>query len=363
MASAALGMGLANSFLADDYARLLHTKIGGLDVLHWINDGLMALFFLLVGLEIKRELLVGELDSWPSRALPVIAALGGMVMPALIFFAINYHIPENWRGWAIPTATDIAFALGVLSMFGSRIPNSLKVFLTSLAIIDDLGAIFIIAIFYASGLSGLALGVSGAITVALTVLNTRGVTRLGPYLLLGVLLWVSMLSSGIHATLAGVVLAMTVPLGAPEGHDKNASNSALSRLEDALGPWVAFIVLPIFGLANAGVSLAGINLELMFAPLSLGIVLGLFLGKQLGIMTFVVAGSRAGIVQLPADATWRQIYGVAIICGIGFTMSLFIGLLAFDEQQQIAATKLAVLVGSLLSALIGAVTLIRPPAK
>jgi NhaA family Na+:H+ antiporter len=360
-------MAVANSPLADDYAGILHWKIGGLDLLHWINHGLMALFFLLVGLEIKRELLVGELDSWRRRALPLIAALGGMVLPALIFFAVNWQTPENWRGWAIPTATDIAFALGVLSLFGSRIPNSLKVFLTSLAIIDDLGAILIIAIFYASDLSGLALGVAGAVTLALVVLNKLGVTRLGPYLLLGVLLWASMLFSGIHATLAGVVLAMTIPLGAPDGQDNNASDSALYRLEDALGRWVAFVVLPVFGFANSGVSLAGLNAEMMLAPLSLGIVLGLFAGKQLGIMAFIIAGSRAGVAKLPAGATWRQIYGVAVLCGIGFTMSLFIGLLAFDEQQQqqqqIAATKLAVLVGSLLAAVIGAAILIRPPAR
>jgi Na+:H+ antiporter, NhaA family len=251
----------------------------------------------------------------------------------------------------------------VLSLFGSRIPNSLKVFLTSLAIIDDLGAILIIATVYASGLSGLALGAAGVVTLALVVLNKLGVTRLAPYLLLGVILWASMLFSGIHATLAGVMLAMTIPLDSPEAGHNNASDSALFRLENALGLWVAFIVLPAFGFANAGVSLAGMNLEMMFAPLSLGIVLGLFVGKQLGIMAFIVAGSRAGIVHLPGDATWRQIYGVAILCGIGFTMSLFIALLAFHEQQQIAATKLAVLLGSLLSALIGAVTLIRPPAK
>ena len=360
MGSAAFGMAIANSSLADDYVRALHWKIGGLDVLHWINDGLMALFFLLVGLEIKRELLVGELGSWGRRALPFLAALGGMVVPALIFLLVNWQTPENWRGWAIPTATDIAFTLGVLSLFGSKISKSLKVFLTSLAIIDDLGAILIIAIFYASGLSLLALGVAGTVTLALVALNALGVMRLASYLLLGVLLWASMLFSGVHATLAGVVLAMTIPLGPPEKQDTNASGSALYRLEDALGPWVAFVVLPVFGLANAGVSLANVNPEMMLAPLSLGIVLGLFVGKQLGIMAFIVAGSRSGIVLLPADATPRQIYGVAILCGIGFTMSLFIGLLAFGDQQQIAATKLAVLVVSLLSALIGAVTLIGP---
>jgi NhaA family Na+:H+ antiporter len=231
--------------------------------------------------------------------------------------------------------------------------------LTSLAIIDDLGAILIIAIFYASGLSGPALGIAGAVMLALVGLNIFGVTRLAPYLLLGLLLWASMLFSGIHATLAGVLLAMIIPLGAPESRDSDYSGAALYRLEDALGPWVAFVVLPVFGLANAGVSLAGMRPEMMLAPLSLGIVLGLFIGKQLGIMTFVVAAKWAGIVKLPAEATWGQIYGVAILCGIGFTMSLFIGLLAFDGEEQIAAVKLAVLVGSLLSALLGAITLIR----
>jgi NhaA family Na+:H+ antiporter len=358
MASAALGLAVANSVFAGHYTQLLHTKIGGLDVLHWINDGLMALFFLLVGLEIKRELLAGELDSWPRRALPFIAALGGMVAPALIFFAVNWHTPETWRGWAIPTATDIAFALGVLSLFGSRIPNSLKVFLTSLAIIDDLGAILIIAVFYASDLSFTLLGLAALIAIVLFVLNSLGVTRLAPYLLLGVLLWASMLFSGIHATLAGVVLAMAIPLGAPAGGQGQASGSALYRLEDALGPWVAFIVLPVFGFANAGVSLAGVSFEMMLAPLSLGIVLGLFVGKQLGIMISIVMSNRIGIVQLPADASWREVYGVAILCGIGFTMSLFIGLLAFADAEHEAMTKLAVLSGSLLSAFAGAAVLL-----
>jgi NhaA family Na+:H+ antiporter len=363
MASAALGMAAANSFFAEGYEHLLHTKIGGLDVLHWINDGLMALFFLLVGLEIKRELVAGELDSWPRRALPFIAALGGMAAPALIFFAVNWHTPENWRGWAIPTATDIAFALGVLSLFGSRIPNSLKVFLTSLAIIDDLGAILIIAIFYAADLSALALGGAALVTAALVALNLTGVTRLAPYLLLGGLLWASMLFSGIHATLAGVILAMTIPLGAPAGGQGQASGSALYRLEDALGPWVAFLVVPVFGFANAGVSLAGVDLEMMLAPLSLGVVLGLFIGKQLGIMVSIFAASRAGIVQVPSDATWREVYGVAVLCGIGFTMSLFIGLLAFADIERESMTKLAVLTGSLMSALLGAIVLLfRRPA-
>ncbi len=261
MASAALGMIVANSYFAVDYDHILHTKLGGLSILHWINDGLMALFFLLVGLEIKREMLVGELNSWPRRALPLIAAAGGMLAPALIYFAVNYETPETWRGWAVPTATDIAFALGVLSLFGSRIPNSLKVFLTSLAIMDDLGAILIIAIFYASDLSMQALGLAGLATLVLLGFNWFGVKRLTPYLIVGALLWAATLFSGIHATLAGVVLALTIPLGDVSGGHDDTSGSPLYRLENALGTGVAFIVVPIFGFANAGVSLAGRHLR------------------------------------------------------------------------------------------------------
>jgi len=363
MASAALGLVVANSAFAGNYTELLHTKVGGLHVLHWINDGLMALFFLLVGLEIKREILAGELDSWPRRALPFMAALGGMIVPAVIFFAINWRTPDTWRGWAIPTATDIAFALGVLSLFGSRIPNSLKVFLTSLAIMDDLGAILIIALFYAADLSTSALGVAALLTAALFALNWFGIMRLAPYLLLGVLLWGCMLFSGIHATLAGVVLAMTIPVGssADENRD-NGAGSPLHHLEDALGPWVAFLVLPVFGFANAGVSLAGASLDTLLAPLSLGIAAGLFFGKQIGIMISVFIASRTGLADLPAGASWREIYGVALLCGIGFTMSLFIGLLAFADAEHEAMTKLAVLAGSLLSAFSGAAILIRRKA-
>jgi NhaA family Na+:H+ antiporter len=317
----------------------------------------MALFFLLVGLEIKREILAGELDSWPRRALPCIAALGGMIAPALIFFAINWQSPETWRGWAIPTATDIAFALGVLSLFGSRIPNSLKVFLTSLAIMDDLGAILIIAIFYASDLSFMALGAAAVITVLLFGLNRFGVMRLAPYLLLGVGLWAAMLFSGIHATLAGVVLAMTIPLGSMG--EENGTGSPLSQLEDRLGLWVAFLVLPVFGFANAGVSLAGASMESLLAPLSLGIAAGLLFGKQIGIMSAIVIARRTGIAHLPAGASWRQMYGVALLCGIGFTMSLFIGLLAFADAERESMIKLAVLAGSLLSAFAGAAVLIQ----
>jgi NhaA family Na+:H+ antiporter len=357
MASAALGLVAANSALAGSYAELLHAKVAGLSVLHWINDGLMALFFLLVGLEIKREILVGELDSWPRRALPCIAALGGMLAPALIFFAINWHSPETWRGWAIPTATDIAFALGVLSLFGSRVPSSLKVFLTSLAIMDDLGAILIIATFYASDLSVMALGATAVITLVLFGLNWFGVMRLAPYLLLGVGLWAAMLFSGIHATLAGVVLAMTIPLGSMG--EENGTGSPLCWLEDRLGLWVAFLVLPVFGFANAGVSLAGASVESLLSPLSLGIAAGLFFGKQIGIMGSILIARRTGIAHLPAGASWRQMYGVALLCGIGFTMSLFIGLLAFADAEHESMVKLAVLAGSLLSALAGAAVLIQ----
>jgi len=354
MASAALALAIANSPLAETYTQALHSKVGGLDVLHWINDGLMAIFFLLVGLEIKREVLEGQLDTWPRRALPLIAALGGVLVPALVFVAINFGDRGTWRGWAIPTATDIAFALGVLALLGSRVPNSLKVFLTSLAIIDDLGAIVIIATFYAEHLALIALGAAALAAIALFALNLAGVTRLAPYLLLGIALWVAMLFSGIHATLAGVVLAMAIPLNGEPNH----GHSLLHSMERALSPWVAFIVLPIFGFANAGVTLSAAEDASLLSPLSLGISLGLFLGKQIGIFAAVAIAEKTGLAALPRGASWREIYGVAILCGIGFTMSLFIGLLAFSDAERIAVTKLAVLAGSLLSALTGSIVLL-----
>ncbi len=354
MASAALGLAVANSPLAETYAQALHTKVGGLDILHWINDGLMAIFFLLVGLEIKREMLEGQLDTWPRRALPLLAALGGMLVPALVFMAINFKDHGNWRGWAIPTATDIAFALGVLALLGSRVPNSLKVFLTSLAIIDDLGAIVIIATFYAEHLALIALGAAALVAIALFALNWWGVTRLTPYLLLGIALWVAMLFSGIHATLAGVILAMAIPLNGEPDH----GHSLLHSMERALSPWVGFIVLPIFGFANAGVSLGATGYASLLSPLSLGISLGLFLGKQIGIFASVFIAKKTGLAALPRGASWREIYGVAILCGIGFTMSFFIGLLAFSDAERVAVTKLAVLAGSLLSAFAGIIVLL-----
>jgi NhaA family Na+:H+ antiporter len=361
MGSTALALAVANTFLGPAYEEALHARLAGLDVLHWINDGLMALFFLLVGLEIKREMVEGELNSWARRALPLLAALGGMLVPALIFAAFNWQSPETLRGWAIPTATDIAFALGVLSLLGPRVTHSLKVFLTSLAIIDDLGAILIIALFYASDLSPSALALAGAATAALLALNLFGVMRLTPYLVLGSGLWAAMLFSGIHSTLAGVLLAFTIPMGTRVGN--NVSGSPLCRLEHALSPWVAFLVLPVFGFANAGVALGGLSLASLTAPLSLGIVLGLFLGKQAGILGAVYLARMFGIAAGLKQVRGREIYGVAILCGIGFTMSLFIGLLAFADAEREAMTKLAVLLGSLLSALFGAAILLMGPQR
>jgi NhaA family Na+:H+ antiporter len=356
--SSALALAVANTFLGAAYGEVLHVRLVRLEVLHWINDGLMALFFLLVGLEIKREVMEGELNTWARRALPLLAALGGMLAPALIFLALNWQNPETLRGWAIPTATDIAFALGVLSLFGPRVPHALKVFLTSLAIIDDLGAILIIALFYASDLSPLALALAALTTGALFALNRLKVMLLFPYLALGAVLWGCMLFSGIHATLAGVVLAFTIPMGRRVG--TNVSGSPLCRLEHALSPWVAFLVLPIFGFANAGVALGGIGASSLLEPLALGIVAGLFLGKQGGILGAVWLARRLGIAVGLKQVSARELYGVALLCGIGFTMSLFIGLLAFADPEREAMTKLAVLAGSLLSALAGAAVLLLP---
>jgi NhaA family Na+:H+ antiporter len=338
--------------LADAYFHALHVDVAGLSIQHWINDALMALFFLLVGLEIKREFLDGELVNWSRRALPGIAAAGGMAVPALIYVAINSGSPETLRGWAIPAATDIAFALGVLSLLGSRAPVSLKIFLTALAILDDLGAVLIIAFFYTADLSVPYLGLAAATLAVLMALNRFRVYRLAPYLILGVALWYFVLQSGVHATLAGVALALTIPLrpspAAPESKD-----SPLHVLEHGLSPWVAFLIVPIFGFANAGVSLAGFTPAALLDPVPLGVAAGLFLGKQLGVFGFAWAAIRLGLADLPAHATWRQFYGVAVLCGIGFTMSLFIGLLAFTDVHLQDETKIGVLLGSVLSAVFG----------
>lgn len=360
MASALAALIVANSPWSEVYFSTLHIKALGLSVGHWINDGLMALFFLLVGLEIKREMLEGQLSSWGQRALPGFAALGGMLLPGLIYVAINWGNGQTLAGWAIPTATDIAFALGVLSLLGKRVPISLKIFLSALAILDDLGAVLIIAIFYTSDLSVNMLLASLGVTALLVILNRCGVKRLFPYVIAGALLWYFMLQSGIHATLAGVILALCIPLG-----DSNEGGwSPLLYLEEKMHPWVAYAVVPIFGFANAGVSLAGISPKNLIDPVPMGVALGLLLGKQLGVFGLAALAIRFGLAKLPEGARWSQMYGVALLCGIGFTMSLFIGALAFPNAPHlIDEVKVGVLLGSTLSAIIGVMLLMKVGPK
>jgi len=361
MASAALALAAANSRLAAEYFGLLAAHIGPLSVLHWVNDGLMAVFFLLVGLEIKREVLDGRLRTWPDRILPGVAALGGMLAPALIYVFVNRASPGTLRGWAIPTATDIAFALGVLSLLGSRVPVSLKVFLTALAILDDLGAVLIIAAFYTADLQVPALAGAGATVAVLFGLNRAGVNRLAPYLVLGGVLWVLVLASGIHATIAGVLLALTIPLRPSPGRPDDPA-SPLHRLEHALHPWSAYLVLPLFGFANAGVALGGLSTAMLLEPVTLGVALGLVLGKQVGVFGMIVAAVKFGLAPRPAKAGWWQLYGLSLLCGIGFTMSLFIGLLAFADRPSLETdTKVGVLLGSAISMLAGALVLLLAP--
>jgi NhaA family Na+:H+ antiporter len=352
MGSAALALVVANSPLADRYFHTLHVHVGGLSLAHWVNDGLMAVFFLLVGLEIKRETVDGELSSWSRRVLPGVAALGGMIVPALIYVAVNHQAPANMRGWAIPAATDIAFALGVLSLLGSRVPGSLKIFLAALAIIDDLGAILIIAIFYTDHLTLWALGGAAGTLAVLVAMNRLKVMKLWPYLLVGAGLWFFFLKSGVHATLSGVILAMTIPITRSPSHLDDA-HSPLHRLEHGLNPWVAYLVVPVFGFANAGVALGQVGLAELTAPATLGASLGLFLGKPIGVGLFCLAAIKLGWAQRPSGVTWAQMFGVSALCGIGFTMSLFINNLAFDAPIVQDETKIGVLAGSLLSALLG----------
>jgi Na+:H+ antiporter, NhaA family len=319
-------------------------------LLLWINDGLMAIFFLLIGLEVKREILEGELSSAPQIVLPAVAGLGGFVLPAAIYSAINWHSPQTLAGWAIPAATDIAFALGVLAVLGSRVPLSLKVFLTTIAIFDDLAAIIVIALFYTSDLSLTALVLATAGIVALFALNRAGVKRISPYVLVGMFVWVCVLKSGVHATLAGIAIAFAIPIGGQAGQP-----SPLKHLEHTLHPWVAFLILPIFAFANAGIPISGISADSLFGPVSLGIAAGLFFGKQFGVFTATWLMVRFGWARLPDGANWLSVYGIALLTGIGFTMSLFIGSLAFErgEFDYLAATRIAVLVASLMSALAG----------
>lgn len=360
MVAAALAMIVANSAWADDYFHFVHAqtgleltpKLGPMTVHLWINDGLMAIFFLLVGLEIKREFVDGHLSTWADRRLPVIAAAAGMIVPAAIYLIVAGGDPALVRGWAIPAATDIAFAIGVLAILGSRAPASLKLFLTTVAIVDDMGAVAIIALFYTAELKITALVAAAVIWLAMMALNRFRVNALWPYLILAALLWYATLLSGVHATIAGVMAAFAIPfrrtVGAPDAED-----SALHRLEHALAKPVAFLIVPLFGFANAGVSLAGVGLSSLAAPLPLGIALGLFVGKQIGIFGSVWAVVKFGIAVRPKDASWAQVYGVALLCGIGFTMSLFIGGLAFTDAAQGDAVKIGVLMGSLLSAVAG----------
>jgi NhaA family Na+:H+ antiporter len=362
-AAAAVAVVMANSRLGGLYTGLLDTplaiQVGSLIIakplLLWVNDGLMAVFFLVVGLEIKREVLEGGLSSLSSAALPAVAALGGMLGPVVLYVACAWGNQQAMRGWAIPAATDIAFALGVLALVGARVPPSLKIFLLALAIIDDLGAIIIIAAFYTAELSTLALALAAVGLGVLVVLNLAGVTFRAAYVLTGVFVWVCVLKSGIHATLAGVVVGLAIPMRAADG------TSPLQSLEHDLHPWITFGVLPIFAFANAGVRLTDIALSDLLDPIQLGIGLGLFLGKQIGVIGSIWIVVRLGLGTLPQGANWRQVYGMALLTGVGFTMSLFVSTLAFPAEGYDADVRIAVLLGSLASAIAGYVVLRTAP--
>ena len=330
-----------------------------MNVLHWINDALMAAFFFFVTLEIKREFIQGELSNRKQALLPIIAATGGMLVPALIYVYINFQNGETLNGWAIPTATDIAFSLGILSLLGSRVPLSLKVFLTALAIIDDLGAIVIIAFFYSGDLSIIYLALLLLTFIGLLILNKLNIKKSLPYLILGLILWFFTHESGIHATISGVLLATTIP------HRKKVKDfSLLTKIEHRISPYVAFGIMPLFALANAGVSLNGVNLNSLLSPVPLGILLGLFVGKQIGVFLFSIVSIKLKIAQMPNNSNWVSFYGVGILTGIGFTMSLFIGNLAFaDNTQYMDGVKIGVLAGSLLSTLVGYFLLLMTSKK
>ncbi|WP_432769344.1 MAG: Na+/H+ antiporter NhaA [Sphingopyxis sp.] len=359
--AAALAMVIANSALGEDYHHAIHAmtgpvltdKLGPMTVHLWINDGLMAIFFLLVGLEIKREFVDGRLASWDRRRLPMIAAAAGMVVPAALYMLFAGSTPGLAQGWAIPAATDIAFAIGVLALLGKRAPTSLKLFLVTVAIVDDMGAVAIIALFYTAEINLIALGAAAAILAVMYACNRGGVRNLAVYLLLFAVLWYAMLLSGVHATIAGVLAAMMVPFDPTPGAPDSAT-SPLHRLEHGLHPWVAFAIVPLFGFANAGVDIGGLTAEQIFAPLPLGIAAGLFFGKQIGIFGSVWLCVKWGIAGKLRGATWLQIYGVSLLCGIGFTMSLFIGGLAFPGNALlIEEAKIGILMGSLVAALVG----------
>ncbi|WP_137679930.1 Na+/H+ antiporter NhaA [Aurantiacibacter suaedae] len=364
IASAVLALIAANSAAASAYFSTLELPVAvtvgsfAIDkpLLLWINDGLMAVFFSLVGLEVKREVMQGQLSSWNKASLPLFAAIGGMAVPALVFLALNSGTPENVAGWAIPAATDIAFALGVLSLLGPRVPVALKALLLAIAVIDDIGAITIIALFYSGTIDTSMLAGGALALVGLIALNRLRIASSIPYVILTVVLWVFVLKSGVHATLAGVAAAMTIPLTARGGSEP------LAHMEHALHPWVAFLVIPIFGFANAGVSLVGLSPADVLAPLPLGIALGLLIGKQVGIFGLSFVAVKLNLASLPENVGWRQVHAVSLLAAIGFTMSLFIGNLAFADPAQVDAVKLGVLSGSLVAAL-GGYALLRISLK
>jgi len=365
MAAAVLALIAANTGAAGLYSYLIETpvevRVGGLHIAKplflWVNDGLMAIFFFLVGLELKREFLEGELSQASNIVLPAVGAIGGMAAPVAVYFFVNQDDPAGFNGWAIPAATDIAFALGILSLLGSRVPVSLKVFLVSLAIFDDLGAIVIIAIFYSGDLSSSAMVVAAACLVALTMMNRRNVMSVSSYVFVGVIMWVAVLKSGVHATLAGVALAAFIPMRDPDRSDY----SPLRELEHDLHQVVAFGVLPMFAFVNAGINFSGIGLEDVVHKVPLGIAAGLFIGKQFGIFLLCFAAIKLGIARLPDGANWGSLYGVSILCGVGFTMSLFVGSLAFENvlvnQEAVFDERIGITLGSLLSGIMGYVVL------
>ncbi|TFH89939.1 Na+/H+ antiporter NhaA [Vibrio ouci] len=352
--AAAIAMLVANSPLNEFYQGFLHSYLLGMSLSHWINDGLMAIFFLLIGLEVKRELLEGALKSKETAMFPAIAAVGGMLVPALIYVMFNIDNESALAGWAIPAATDIAFALGIMALLGNRVPASLKVFLLALAIIDDLGAVVIIAFFYTADLSTLALTAGFISTAVLFWLNAKKVTKLSPYLIVGAILWFAVLKSGVHATLAGVVIGFAIPLkGEKDGH------SPLKHLEHLLHPYVSFGVLPLFALANAGISLEAVSIEGLTSMVPMGIALGLLVGKPVGIMLFCWASLKLKLTELPVGIRMRHIFAVSVLCGIGFTMSIFISSLAFEYEAESLDTyaRLGILMGSTISAILGYILL------
>lgn len=361
--AALLAMIVANSPLVDLYNTFIHApvvlQIGDFsiakDAHHWINDGLMAIFFFLVGLELKREALVGELSDVKQIILPALCAIGGMIIPALVYFGFNHSDANALKGWAIPTATDIAFAIGVLSLLGNKVPNALKVFLVSIAIFDDLGAIIIIALFYTSELSLFSLAVAAVCLPFLFLLNRLNVVRITPYILIGFILWAAMLKSGIHATLAGVLLAFFIPLR----NHQDPEHSPLEELEHDLHNTVAFGILPLFAFANAGISLAGTSADSLMHGVPMGIALGLFIGKQIGVMLPVIIMTKLGLAQLPNGANFKQVYGVSLLCGIGFTMSLFVSGLAFGSNFTEYDPRLGIILGSVISGIAGYLVLRR----